>query len=259
MPAAILHLLGTAEPEGTGVARIVAALAGGLDPAKYHVHAWFLGPSGPLVQDLQAAGATARSINWWRGARDPVGAYRFWCSLRKYDFAIVHQHVGARFIRRLISLSSDARLVVHLHGRVSEPGSARSVPVAVQGADVIIAVSRAVATEIPALKPIVVHAGMESLKGFHPVHSRTIIVIGAACRLVPLKGLVDLIRAVALLKSEFPHLRLEIGNSRNWSRARGSGNGGKPPRSDGSSSLSRLATGSQPYISELGRLCYALT
>jgi glycosyltransferase involved in cell wall biosynthesis len=212
MPAAILHLLGTAEPEGTGIARIVAALAGGLDPAKYHVHAWFLGPSGPLVQDLQAAGATARSINWWRGARDPVGAYRFWCSFRKHDFSIVHQHFGARSIQRLISLSSTARLVVHLHGRVSEPGSPRSVPVAVQGADMIIAASRAIANEIPTLKPIVVHAGMQSLKEFHPGDktSRTTVVIGAACRLVPLKGLVDLIRAVALLNLEFPHLRLEI-------------------------------------------------
>jgi hypothetical protein len=71
MPAAILHLLGTAQPEGSGIARIVSALAAGLDPAKYHVHAWFLGPSGPLVEDLQAVGATARSINWWRGVRDP--------------------------------------------------------------------------------------------------------------------------------------------------------------------------------------------
>src|ERR1035441_2006686 len=197
MPAAILHLLGTAEPEGTGIARIVAALAAGLDPAKYHVHAWFLGPSGPLVEDLQAAGAIARSINWRRGVRDPVGAYRFWRCLRNHDFAIVHQHFGARSIRQLISVSSDARLVVHLHGRVSEPGSTSSVPIAVRGADLIIAASRAVALEIPNLKPIVVHAGVESRKEFciEDTTPRTATVIGAACRLVPLKGLVDLIRA----------------------------------------------------------------
>jgi len=35
-------------------------------------------------------------------------------------------------------------------------------------------------------------------------------VIGAACRLIPLKGLLDLIRAVASLCLEFPTLRLEI-------------------------------------------------
>jgi glycosyltransferase involved in cell wall biosynthesis len=215
MPAAILHLLGTAQPEGSGIARIVAALAAGLDPSKYHVHAWFLGPCGPLVEDLQAAGATARSINWCRGVRDPIGAYRFWRCLRNYDFAIVHQHFGARSIRHLIRLSSDARLVVHLHGRISEPISDRSVPVAARGADVVIAVSRAVALQLPALRPIVVHAGVESSTDFHLGNKapRTTTIIGATCRLVPLKGLVELIRAVASLHSEFPGLQLEIAGS----------------------------------------------
>jgi glycosyltransferase involved in cell wall biosynthesis len=212
MPAAILHLLGTAEPEGSGIARIVAGLAAKLDPAKYHVHACFLGPSGPLVEDLQAAGATVCSVDWWRGVRDPVGAYRFWRYLRNYDFAVVHQHFGARSIRRLVSLTSQAQLVVHLHGRVSEPSSAGGVPIAARGADVVVAASRAVALQVPALKPIVVYAGLELSKECHPEDqaSRTTIDIGAACRLVPLKGLVDLIRAVAVLQREFPALRLEI-------------------------------------------------
>ena len=209
MPAAILHLLGTAQPEGSGIARIVAALAAGLDPAKYHVHAWFVGPSGPLVEDLQAAGADAHSIEWWRGVRDPVGAYRFWRCLRNHDFAIVHQHFGARSVRRLIRLSSDARLVVHLHGRIQKPSNAA---VAVRGADVIIAASRAIAREIPNLKPIVVHAGVESRKEFSALDTapRTATVVGAACRLIALKGLLDLVRAVAWLSPEFPTLRLEI-------------------------------------------------
>jgi glycosyltransferase involved in cell wall biosynthesis len=77
---------------------------------------------------------------------------------------------------------------------------------------VIIAASRAIAIEIPALKPIVVHAGMQSLMEFRAEdrRSQTTIIIGAACRLVPLKGLVDLIRAVAILNMDFRHLRLEI-------------------------------------------------
>jgi hypothetical protein len=56
-----------AQPEGTGIARIVAALAVGLDPTKYHVHAWFLGAPGPLIEYLREAGAAAHSIKWWRG------------------------------------------------------------------------------------------------------------------------------------------------------------------------------------------------
>jgi glycosyltransferase involved in cell wall biosynthesis len=176
------------------------------------VHAWFLGPSGPLVEDLQAAGATTVLVNWWRGVRDPIGAYRFWRCLRNHDFAIVHQHFGARSIRRLISLSSSARLVVQLHGSISEPLFAQSLPIAVRGADMVIAVSHAVALQFPALMPIVVHAGVASPKKIHPENKapRTMIVIGAACRLVPLKGILELVRAVALLHMEFPGLRLEI-------------------------------------------------
>jgi glycosyltransferase involved in cell wall biosynthesis len=212
MSAAILHLLGSGQPEGSGIARIVAALATGLDPAKYHVHAWFLGPSGPLVEDLQATGATVRAINWWRGAGDPIGAYRFWRCLQNYDFAVVHQHFGARSVRNIIRMSCDARLVVHLHGSISGPIPARGVPIAVRGADVIVAVSHAVALQLPALRPIVVHAGVESRTEFHleDKATRATTIIGAACRLVPLKGLVELIQAVASLHAEFPGLYLEI-------------------------------------------------
>jgi glycosyltransferase involved in cell wall biosynthesis len=212
MPAAILHLLGTAQPEGSGIARIVAALAAGLDPDKYHVHAWFLGPTGPLIDDLQVAGATACSINWMRGIRDPVGAYRFWRCLHNYDFAIVHQHFGARSIRQIIRRASDARIVVHVHGRVSEPGSADSIPVAVRGADLVIAASQAIALEIANLKPIVIHAGVGLRNEFRAddAKSENALVIGAACRLIAPKGLINLIRAIELLRLEFPTLRLEI-------------------------------------------------
>jgi len=105
--------------------------------------------------------------------------------------------------------------VVHLHGCVSDAGSAGSVPIAVRGADLVIAASRAVALAIPNLKPIVVHAGVESRREFRADDTtpRTATVIGAACRLVPLRGLVDLIRAVAMLCLDFPTLRLEIAGS----------------------------------------------
>jgi len=212
MPTSVLHLLGTAQPEGSGIARIVAALAAGLNPSKYNVHAWFLGPPGPLVDDLQAAGATACSINWWRGAHDPFGAYRFWRCLQNHDFAIVHQHYGARSIRRIIRFSSDARIVVHIHGRIPDTISSQRVPVAVRGADVVIAVSHAAAPQVSPLRPVVVYAGVESSKEFNPEYKapRETTVIGAACRLIPLKGLVELIQAVALLHLEFPGLQLEI-------------------------------------------------
>lgn len=214
MPKAILHILGTAQPEGSGIARIVAALATGLNPDKYLVHAWFLGPPGPLIEELQAAGAIARSINWWRGVGDPIGAYRFWRCLQKYDFAVVHlhQHFATRSVRSLLSHFSNAHLVVHLHGRVSDPTFDNRILIGTRRTDATIAVSHAIALQAPSLRPVVVYTGVETAEEFRP-GSKALskaTTIGAASRLVPLKGLAELIQAVASLHLEFPELQLEI-------------------------------------------------
>ena len=215
MTKQVLHILGTAQLEGSGIARIVGALAAGLDPLKYQVHAWFLGADGPLVDELQAAGAVARWIKWGRGVREPIGAYRFWRNLLNHDFAIVHQHYGARSIRQLVRASSDARIVVHLHGRITDPIVDLRVPVSVRGADAVIAVARSVALQVPFSSPEVVYSGIVPAAESHQenrVPANT-VVIGAACRLVPLKGLTTLIRAIASLRLEYPKLRLEIAGS----------------------------------------------
>lgn len=215
MTKQVLHILGTAQPEGSGIARIVSALAAGLDPLKYQVHAWFLGANGPLVEELQAAGAVARCINWGRGVREPIGAYRFWRNLLDHDFAIVHQHYGARSIRQLVRAASDARIVVHLHGRITDPITDLRVPVSVRGADAVIAVAHSVALQVPASRPQVVYSGVVVSSEFHQADRvlATTVVVGAACRLDPLKGLITLVRAIASLSSEYPGLRLEIAGS----------------------------------------------
>ena len=63
MSHSVLHILGSAQREGTGVARIVAGLAGSLKATRYTVHAYFLGAHGPLVEELKAAGAQAHVLN----------------------------------------------------------------------------------------------------------------------------------------------------------------------------------------------------
>ena len=212
MAASILHLLRSSQVEETGPARIVAALARGLDPAQFRVHAWCFGPPGPLLQDLEAAGAIARSIGWTSGIRDPLGAYRFWKTLRTEQFAIVHHHFWGRMLRRIVRASSDAPLVVQLHQRIPEDDAARAVPIAVRGADVVVAVSQAVAAQVHNQNPIVVYSGVESPGECASIDTteRTSIIVGAACRLVDLKGLSDLIRAIGLLCPEFPNVQLEI-------------------------------------------------
>src|SRR5262249_49929759 len=70
----------------------------------------------------------------------------------------------------------------------------------------------AIARTVPALEPLIIHAGVRVSEevGTNQKTTRETVVIGTACRLIPLKGLVFLVRAMALLCKEFPHLRLTI-------------------------------------------------
>jgi glycosyltransferase involved in cell wall biosynthesis len=216
MPREILHVLGTAQDEGTGIARIVTALATGLDPRKYRIHAWFLGGSGPLVTLLEAAGAAVRVIDWSRGARDPLGAWRFWRSFYTHDFALMHQHAGGRSLRHLVRLSSRARIVVHLHGRVAEPQPEVPIPSTLGNVDAIIAASRSVAGQVvppPSSRVIYTGAALPPTPEPRPFVSPRGPVVGTACRLVPIKGLRNLIEATAMLSEKMPDLRLEIAGS----------------------------------------------
>lgn len=211
----VLHILGTGEFEGSSIARIVGQLAVGLDPSVYRIHACFLGERGPLIEELRNAGAITQHIGWNRGIRDPVGAWRFWRYLRGHDFAIVHQHFGARSVRCLVKAASQAKLLVHLHGRVGQPASIRHIPIAIWGADQVVAVSRSVALQVAEFNPTIVYTGVGVSQKMTDIQ-RTVpetIVIGTACRLISPKGVVYLLRAVAALRSEFPAVRLEIAGS----------------------------------------------
>jgi glycosyltransferase involved in cell wall biosynthesis len=214
-PRPVLHILGTAKFEGTGIARIVGQLASGLGPSAYRVHACFLGEPGPLVEELRNAGAITQHIGWKNGARDPAGAWRFWRYLRGHDFAIVHQHFGARSVRLLAKAASRSKLLVHLHARIDEPVSIEDAPVAIRGADRIIAASRSIARQVAKFDPAIVYTGVPTSADTERVQrsARQPIVIGTACRLIPLKGVLDLLRAFAALHSEFPGMRLEIAGS----------------------------------------------
>lgn len=209
MPVSVLHILGTARPEGAGIAGLVATLAAGLDPSLYRLHAWFLGPTGPLIDALQGADVEAESVPWSSGIQNPAGAWRFRRKLTSGRFAIVHQHFGYRSVRAIVRSATDARLILHLHG---ESGASDPLSRATRSDfDLVIAASHAIAASVPQLQPTVVHAGIdvENRPARTPtsVHS---ITIGAACRLVPQKGLLDLLHAAAALSAEFPDLRIEV-------------------------------------------------
>lgn len=214
MPIEVLHLLGSAALEGTGIARMVATLAAGLDQREYRLHACFLGADGPLAAELARSGMNVRALDWQGGARDPAGARRFWRFLQSERFSIIHKHVGGRSVRWIARAATDAALVAHVHGSVVEETGALVAPLRPDDADAVIATSGAVARHAGCRGARVVYPGVplsDRAAGMtRPARGRAASVIGAAGRLVRLKGHADLLRAAALLRAGWPALRVEI-------------------------------------------------
>ena len=210
----VLHILGTAQPEGSSMVRIVRTLAEGLDPARYRVHALFLQGPGHLVDTLHKAGVPASSLLWWRGMRDPIGAWKFWSGLRTQKFSIVHLHFGGRSVSGLARSATHAKIIRHLHGRILEPQGLAPVNFSARGLDAAVAVSQAVADRVIEGRAHVIYSGLAVSGGPPAPHpARNEIVVGTAGRLVELKGIEYLIRAVAALRNQFPALRVEIAGS----------------------------------------------
>src|SRR5208337_806791 len=210
----VLHILGSAQPESTGMARIVCSLALGLDPDSYRIHALFLAGEGPLVNSLRQAGATADALDWRRGMRDPLGALSFWRFLRRRHFDIVHLHYGGRSISRLARAATNAKIIRHLHGRILESRGLTLISFSARGADLVLAVSNAVASRVVDGEVRRIYAGI-SVPPTTPQRHRTDsdIIIGTAGRLVELKGIEYLLSATAALRSAFPTIRVEIAGS----------------------------------------------
>jgi glycosyltransferase involved in cell wall biosynthesis len=206
----VLHILATAQPAGTGIARLVVELARRSDRERYHFSAWFLLEDGPLVTMLRSEGVDARVVRWRPSPRDPLGAIRFWRALHGgYD--IIHQHFGGPWVRRLARRASPAKILLHLHGRVNESAQPVRVRLDCSLADKVIAVSRAVAecTSVPAE---VVYSGvaLETVASFSKGRPSEELLIGTASRLISLKRIDDILQAFASLTHQYPSTKLEI-------------------------------------------------
>jgi len=212
MRDSVLHILGTAQAEGTGIARIVAGLAQGLTPKGYSVHACFLGPPGPLVAMLEAAGAHSMALDLPPG-RSLSGMLRLWHELHRHRFSIIHQHAGGRLISRVARWASGAPIVLHLHGRVMESQPSQPIAIRIKGPDCVIASSRCVAQHVTGANVRVIYAGVP-IPDRVPDRSANLrnrnVRIGTGCRLAAIKGIPNLVRAFDILRHEFPEVRLEI-------------------------------------------------
>ncbi|MCU1310420.1 MAG: glycosyl transferase group 1 [Candidatus Angelobacter sp.] len=209
MPRRVLHILSDADWGGTGIARIVSAIAHGIDPQRYEISACFVGTAGPLFEEFQKQGIPTSLIKWRHPHRDPAGLFRLWWRLRKEQFDVVHLHWGGRGVRWTIRNACSPKLVFHLHGQITEHDLRRHTASSTAGVDAVIAVSQAVAQHCLSGNTKIVYSGVDIPEDLTR-HSSPEITIGTAGRLIPIKGINYLLRAMSLLKPDFPHLRLEI-------------------------------------------------
>jgi glycosyltransferase involved in cell wall biosynthesis len=129
---------------------------------------------------------------------------------------IVHIHFGGRSVRRLARAATGAKIIVHAHGRILEPRGLTPVYISARGADVVVSASRAVADRVVDGPARVIYAGAATPAAdilASPCSSASEGVLGTAGRLIGLKGIEYLLQAAAMLRREFPGLRVEIAGS----------------------------------------------
>ncbi len=210
MRRTVLHILGTAELGGTGIARVVIASAQALRGLDYEVAATFMDGDGPLVGRLIEAGIPADTV-YWGGARNLRGDWRVWRHLRQRAPDIVHQHFGGGYLRAIMRAAGVPRVIAHFHSHGTEQGWAPNATHSALLADAAIATSKSVAAAIAGRAPQVIYpAVVQASPGPLPPLAGRAPIIGALSRLAPVKGYPYLLRAMPAVLSRIPDARLEI-------------------------------------------------
>jgi glycosyltransferase involved in cell wall biosynthesis len=210
-PSRVLHVLTTAHAQGASISRIVRTLAKTIAAHGYEVSVWFLGGEGPMADELRAAGIGVRTFDWSARSDDVAGALRFWRSLQRERFPIVHLHFGGRAAPCVVRSALRTKIVLHLHDSGVEAGTPGPVRIRPWMADRVVALSRSVAVNVIGMRPRVVYYGIEIPEETRqPRDAYRPTVIGVAGRLVPIKGIVYLIRALAQVRQDLPDICLEI-------------------------------------------------
>ena len=198
MPTCV-HILKNAQPECTGIARIVADLASRSGSFGYQASILFLG-DGPLVGTMNDAGVPATAIPWTGSLSDLAGAWKVWRWMRKHPADIAHLHRGAGALRLLCRLAGAKAVVQHIHGPTLEPYLNSVSDLSFRGAAAVVACSQSVADSLRGCTPVVIYAGieMQSAPPAPPPLSGP-LRLGVLSRLVPLKNIEAVIDATAQL------------------------------------------------------------
>jgi glycosyltransferase involved in cell wall biosynthesis len=208
----VVHIVRNAQPECAAQARIVAALAAGLDRSRYNLHCCFVQSDGPLSAELESLGVPIHILGWDGKRYDLPAAFKLFAYLRRERFSIFHDHYGGVWGRRVARAAGVKANVLHLHTRVHENRSLHPTEMSPCAADAVIATSDAVAKYVRGIRAEVIYPGVEMETSASDVIKPGYVVGTAAC-LVPVKGLEYLLRAISLVRAEIPQVRLQIAGS----------------------------------------------
>lgn len=208
-----IHVVKSAQPECTGICRIITSLAKSAKQHGYNLSVVFL-TDGPLRGEMSAAGINVHVISWKGTWKDFPGAVRavFW--LRRNRPEIVHLHFGGRAVRAICKLGGAHIVIQHIHGRGDETTGETQKILSVPGADAVIACSNVDAACMSSHKAEVIYAGVE----VEPVprsaaeHSGP-LQVGVLSRLTPIKNVAAVIHAAARLRDLGIAIQVNIAGS----------------------------------------------
>ncbi|MGC2162391.1 MAG: glycosyltransferase family 4 protein [Silvibacterium sp.] len=206
-----LHIIKSAQPECTGILRIVYGFAKHARTYGYEVSVLFLA-DGPLRQEIGKAGIPSGTVEWQARRSDLAGVGRVWRWLRKHPADIVHLHHGGLSARTLCRVTGAKAVVQHVHGQVLEPDLLSVSHLKFRAADAVIACSQAVADCLDECRAQVVYAGIDTLS-FPPIQAPPSgpFRVGVLSRLVPLKNIEAVIHATSRIAGMGIDIQTEIG------------------------------------------------
>jgi glycosyltransferase involved in cell wall biosynthesis len=209
-----VQVVKNAQPECTGICRIVTGLAKSTANFGYETSVLFLG-EGPLEEEVRQLGIPASVVPWDGSRRDLTGAWKAWNWLRKQRADIVHSHHGGLMVRAVCRAGGVSAVVQHIHSRILENRQDGKISdLSFTAADAVIASSQAVADCLPRCRAEVVYAGLESGTCPPPAADCSgTFKLGVLTRLVPLKNVEALLNAIALLRDNGIHVEADIAGS----------------------------------------------
>lgn len=206
----VLQVLTSGDPTARGIAQTVLNLAGTLDRERYSMSVLFLRNGGEVADTLSHHGIDCTVAGWNGNLSDVSGATRFMRKVAVGGYHIVHFHAGGVGPRILSKSVSRARVVAHYHSLKEESGVREPKERSGSFADLLVANSSATARTLGDKSVVVIHPGIPSRRNCRHNNGAGGVHIGVASRLVSIKGIVDLIAAVALLASRGLDAQLDI-------------------------------------------------